>query len=32
MTLIYDGKNSNGNTFAKLSALGLTREEAVVTI
>jgi len=24
-------KQSNGNTFAKLSALGLTREEAVVT-
>ena len=25
-------KQLNGNTFAKLSALGLTREEAVVTI
>ena len=25
-------KRLNGNTFAKLAALGLTREEAVVTI
>jgi hypothetical protein len=25
-------KQSNGNTFAKLAALGLTKEEAVVTI
>ena len=25
-------EKSNGNTFAKLAALGLTKEEAVVTI